>query len=93
MTHNLYHYTEKTKYFMKEYNGYKIPFDTSDYEITIEHKYEHKPKLLAYDLYGDKSLSWVFTYFNRDLIEDPIFDLKVGMKIKVPTKARLQLYL
>lgn len=93
MTYNLYRYTEKTKYFMKEYKNINIPTDVSDYEIIVEHKYEHKPKLLAYDLYGDTSLSWVFTYFNRDLIEDPIFDLKAGLKIKIPTATRLKKYL
>lgn len=94
MTYNMYKRTEKTKYFMKEFNSYKIPFDkNSDYELVIEHKYENKPKLLAYDLYGHTSLSWVFSYFNRDLIEDPIFDLTVGLKIIVPTKERLFKYL
>lgn len=93
MTYNLYKRTNKTKYFMKEYSQINIPRDFSDYVITIEHKYENKPKLLAYDLYGQPSLSWVFSYFNRDIIEDPIFDLKVGMKIVVPTRERLYKYL
>lgn len=93
MTYNLYRYTEKTKYFMKEYKDYNIPTDASDYVLLVEHKYENKPKLLAFDLYGDASLSWIFTYFNRDLIEDPIFDLKAGIKIIVPTKERLSKYL
>lgn len=93
MTNNLYKDTQSDDYFLSYYNPIDIPNDYTDYYITIKSKYQYKPKLLAFDLYGDSSLSWVFTYFNRSIIENPIFDLKSGLKIKVPTKERLYKYL
>lgn len=52
--------------------------------ITVQAKYTNRPDLLAYDLYGDSKLWWVFTLYNRDLIVDPLYDLVSGMKIQVP---------
>jgi hypothetical protein len=53
-------------------------------KITLEQKYEKRPDLLAYDLYGDSDLWWVFTIYNRNKILNPIYDFKEGMTIRVP---------
>lgn len=90
--YSLYRYTETDGYFLGNYNPIDIPTDYTDYIIVVEPKYENKPKTLALDLYGSTDFSWVFAYFNRKIIEDPIFDLKAGMKIVVPTKDRLLQY-
>ena len=54
-------------------------------KITLEQKYHRRPDLLAYDLYGDSDLSWVFTLYNRNKILNPIYDFKEGLTIRVPS--------
>lgn len=71
------------------YNPPSIKKDTSDYYIIVTSEYRYKPGKLAYDLYGSERLGWIFSYFNRDKIEDPIFDLREGLIIRVPLKERL----
>jgi hypothetical protein len=61
----------------------------SDASITINKSYANRPDLLAYDLYGDADLWWVFTLRNPNVFRDPIFDFLPGVQIYVPTKATL----
>jgi len=42
--------------------------------------------LLAYDLYGNSKLWWVFAQFNQDKLKDPVVDFLPGLEIQVPTK-------
>lgn len=63
-----------------------IESSLDDTEYIIEKKYEYRPDRLAYDLYGDESLFFVFQLRNMDRIKDPIFDFKTGVKIMIPTK-------
>jgi len=90
---SLYKYTKKNSYFMGYYNPIKIPFDNTDYFLKISPIYNNKPGKLAYDLYGDERLGWIFSYFNRDKIQDPIFDLKSDMIIRVPTAGKVSKYI
>lgn len=89
---SLYSSTYQYDGFLSYYNPIDIPFDETDYYITVSPEYENKPGKLAYDMYGDARLLWVFRYFNNNKIEDMIFDLKPGMNLLVPTKSRLLNY-
>ena len=60
--------------------------NTTTKTITLNEKYDEKPDLLAYDLYGNAKLWWVFGLFNQDELVDPILDFKAGLKIKVPAR-------
>jgi hypothetical protein len=60
--------------------------NTTTTDITLNEKYDEKPDLLAYDLYGNAKLWWVFALFNQDELADPILDFKAGLKIKVPAR-------
>ena len=62
-----------------------IPAKTDDVLYEVTKQYENRPDLLAYDLYGDVGLWWVFSVRNRDIIKDPVFDLVAGIKIYLPT--------
>jgi len=70
-----------------------VPAETDDFLYTIENQYKHRPDLLAYDLYGDTKLWWVFTQRNMTVLSDPIFDFEPGIKIFCPKKSNLQKYL
>ena len=52
--------------------------------ITLESKYEKRPDKLAYDLYGNAKLWWIFAEYNQDTLKDPIVDFKSGLEIRVP---------
>jgi len=70
-----------------------IPAETDDFLYAIENQYKHRPDLLAYDLYGDSKLWWVFTQRNMNVIKDPIFDFTPGTQIYLPKKSNLSQFL
>lgn len=54
------------------------------YEITSV--YEFRPDLLAYDLYNDARLWWVFAARNPNRLgPDPYFNFVAGLGIYIPT--------
>ena len=67
-----------------------VPAESDDVLYTIEVQYTHRPDLLAYDLYGDKNLWWVFAQRNMDVIKDPIYDIEAGTQIYLPKGEKLQ---
>ena len=66
-----------------------IPSQSDDYLYTVEPQYNHRPDLLAYDLYDDPKLWWVFAQRNMDVMEDPIYDLTAGKQIYLPQKEKV----
>ena len=71
-----------------------IPLLTDDQDFEVQAQYEHRPDLLAYDLYSDANLWWVFAARNPNLLgPDPYFNLVAGIGIYVPTLTALQLSL
>lgn len=61
-----------------------IPSQTDDIEFSITSLYMHRPDLLAYDIYGDAQLWWVFAVRNKDVIRDPVYDFVPGQVIFLP---------
>jgi hypothetical protein len=61
-----------------------IPAESDDVLYTVQTQYTHRPDLLAFDLYGDKELWWVFAQRNIEILKDPVFDLVAGIQIYVP---------
>ncbi len=62
-----------------------IPKTDEDREnITLAAKYENAPDLLALDYFGDADWWWVIP--QRNGVQDPIFDMKAGMKLTFPPK-------
>lgn len=56
------------------------------FPLVIKSKYQHRPDMLAYELYGNSKLWWVFAMFNQDKLNDPIMDFVGGLEIQVPEK-------
>ena len=70
----------------------KLSIDNLDEEtltLIIQNKFDRRPDLLAFELYGSARLWWVFTHYNRDKFKDPIFDFRAGVKIVVPKTYRV----
>ena len=67
-----------------------IPVAGDDVIYEIRPAYNRRPDLLAYDLYDQKELWWVFAQRNPDIIKDPIFDFTTGTKIYLPQGSALR---
>lgn len=66
-----------------------IARNASDVEYQIDSVYNCRPDMLAYDLYGDSSLWWVFASRNPNVLKDPLFDFTAGKVIYIPKKETL----
>ena len=51
--------------------------------------YHLRPDMLAFDLYNDSKLWWVFAQRNPNTLKDPMFDFVVGTEIYLPTSSTL----
>lgn len=67
-----------------------VPAEDDDVVYTVQPQYTHRPDLLAYDLYNDTNLWWVFAQRNMDIIQDPIYDLVAGLQIRLPKGSALK---
>jgi len=61
----------------------------SDIVYTIDATYNHRPDMLAYDLYGSSRLWWVFAARNPNTLINPLFDFVAGTVIYLPEKSTL----
>lgn len=58
----------------------------TDILMTITPEFHLRPDLLAYELYGNPNLFWIFATLNMDSIIDPINDFVAGKTIFLPKK-------
>jgi hypothetical protein len=63
-----------------------VPDFTQIEVLTLTQKYNLRPDILAYELYGDAHFWWIFPLYNKNQILDPINDFKTGLVILVPTR-------
>jgi len=84
-----YYGTKSFSSFLDIWEPRTIAKDPADIVFTVESIYQFRPDLLAADLYGDPSLWWVFAARNPNTIKDPIFDMKTGVSIYLPSKDNL----
>lgn len=67
-----------------------VSAESDDFLYSIEAQYTYRPDLLAYDLYGEAALWWVFIQRNLNVLQDPIFDFVPGTKIYIPKSSSLK---
>ena len=67
-----------------------IPSQPGDIYWEITPVYNLRPDLLAYDLYTDSRLWWVFGSRNPNRLADPFFDFVTGVGIYLPTAITLK---
>lgn len=79
-----YYSTQTTGFYLDVIKFRNIPAKNDDESFEILAQYQHRPDLLAYDLYGDVNLWWVFAARNKDIIKDPVYDMFPGQRIKIP---------
>lgn len=84
-----YYNTSMVNNYLDVINFRDIPKERDDILFEVTATYEHRPDLLAYDLYKDQKLWWVFAVRNRSVIKDPVFDMVAGVKIYLPKASTL----
>ena len=68
-----------------------IPKQPSDVLYVIPEVYQYRPDMLAFDLYSDSKLWWVFAARNPNRLgPDPYFDFKAGVEIYIPKLSTLR---
>lgn len=85
-----YYGTQTWGKFLDVWPGKTISADTTDAIYQIDNIYNLRPDLLAYDLYQDSSLWWVFAIRNPDVLSNPLFGFTTGKIIYIPSKASVQ---
>mgnify|MGYP003346920699 FL=1 len=61
-----------------------IPKMNDDTYFKINQTYQYRPDLLAYDLYDNAGLWWVFYQRNPNTLTAPPLDFKAGVEIYLP---------
>ena len=85
-----YYGTAQWGQFLDTWAGKTIPAAVTDAVYQIDQTYHLRPDLLAYDLYQDSNLWWVFAVRNPDTLKNPLLSFRSGVIIYVPTKDTLQ---
>jgi Base plate wedge protein 53 len=85
-----YYKTSQTQGYLDVSTFRNISNQTDDIEFEISSRYQNRPDLLAYDLYSDSNLWWVFAVRNKSVIKDPIYDMQAGTKIFLPKLSTLR---
>ena len=85
-------YTATSPYFLTPYTQFyldamanrPIPRDNDDVYFKINQTYQFRPDLLAYDLYQQSGLWWVFYQRNPNTLQAPPWDFEAGTNIYLP---------
>ena len=91
-------YQSNSPYFTSPINGFflglmnnpPIPKVVDDIAFTITETYNLRPDLLAFDLYGDSGLWWVFAQRNPNTLVNPLNDFVSGTTIYLPQQSTLK---
>ena len=79
-----YYNTGITQFYLDVMVNRPIPKLEDDIMVEINQTYQYRPDLLAYDLYGNSALWWVFYQRNPNALTAPPLDFQVGTKIFLP---------
>ena len=91
-------YDATSPYFLTGYNQFyldvmanrPLPKESDDLSFTINLTYQYRPDLLAFDLYQNSNLWWVFYQRNPNSLTAPPLDFVAGKKIFLPKLSTLQ---
>jgi hypothetical protein len=81
---SVYYNTNLAQGYLDIINWRTIPTSTDDILYTLPETYQHRPDLLAYHLYDNVELWWVFAARNPEVILDPVYDMEPGIQFYLP---------
>ena len=79
-----YYNTPYSQFYLDKMVNRPIPMENDDLTFTINLTYQYRPDLLAYDLYSNAGLWWVFYQRNPNTLTKPPFDFTVNTFIYLP---------
>lgn len=79
--------TRNNQQFLVLANSISLSEDSTDIYVTLTSDLIRRPDQISYKAYGVSTLWWVILQYNG--IRDPIFQLKSGMIIRIPTIQRV----
>jgi hypothetical protein len=85
-----YFETGYSQFFLDSMVNRPIPREDDDISFVINLTYQYRPDLLAFDLYGNGALWWVFYQRNPNTLTTPPLDFAVGVQIFLPKIATLR---
>jgi len=85
-----YYTTSYSQFFLDVMTNRPIPKESDDLLFKINSTYQYRPDLLAYDLYDNSNLWWVFYQRNPNTLQKPPLDFKVDTMIYIPKISTLQ---
>lgn len=85
-----YYTTGYSQFFLDVMNNRPIPKNPDDQYFTINGTYQYRPDLLAFDLYDNANLWWVFYQRNPNTLQKPPLDFTSGTQIYLPRITTLQ---
>lgn len=85
-----YYTTGYSQFYLDVMSNRAIPKETDDQEFMITQNYQYRPDLLAFDLYNNANLWWVFYQRNPNTLTTPPLDFRPGTKIFLPKLSVLQ---
>jgi hypothetical protein len=85
-----YAITPYSQFFLDVMVDRPIPKDTDDQLFRINQTYQYRPDLLAFDLYDQSQLWWVFYQRNPNTLTAPPWDFAAGREIYLPKITTLQ---
>ena len=91
-------YNSTSPYFITPYSQFfldvmvdrPIPRDADDIFFLINQTYQYRPDLLAFDLYQQPGLWWVFYQRNPNTLTAPPWDFEAGRSIYLPKLTTLR---
>ena len=78
-----YFLTPYTQFFLDVMVNRPVPKQSDDIRFTINTTYQYRPDLLAYDLYDQPGLWWVFYQRNPNTLMAPPWDFLAGKTIYI----------
>lgn len=85
-----YFTTGYSQFFLDVMNNRGIPRQGDDILFKLNETYQYRPDLLAFDLYGDGGLWWVFYQRNPNTLTAPPWDFAAGTEIFIPQEQTLR---
>lgn len=79
-----YYLTGYSQFFLDVMVNRPIPKQPDDQLMVLNQTYQYRPDLLAFDLYGNPGLWWVFYQRNPNTLNKPPLDFKVNTSIYLP---------
>ncbi len=79
-----YYLTPYSQFFLDVMTNRPFPRESDDQILLITQTYQYRPDMLAFDLYDNASLWWVFYQRNPNTLTKPPLDFKVDVQIYLP---------